>query len=253
MNRASGVLKKSFWTDERGECQPATAIVRYHEAIRVCEHPLFVNLRENPVNMPALWALVANTHAGISPNFVRWLATTIARIDNREIACLMAKQLYDELGRGRFEQVHSRLLERFVGALEPWRPPVTHDWHLRAGVELARRTSLLFEGSEPYSAVGALIVAEVFAKEMDQCLGDEIRRQNHLSAADLEWLTIHEVLEVDHAEDSDELAVLVPRHGNELMAVWQGATDQWDALWTFLDDVHSIVVGLREEQVVGRG
>jgi len=226
-----------------GTLRPAVEIVRHYEAITVADHPLFVRLRTHPVDMTALWVIMANTHAGISPNFVRWLSTTIARIDDRKIACLMAKQLYDELGNGEFERVHAHLLERFVEGLAPWRPSVPGDL-LRAGKELARSSSLLFEGAHPYTAVGALIVAEEFAKQMDRCLGDEFRRQNHLSSDTLLWLTIHEVLEVDHADDSNELAVLVPTRGAALRATWDGAISQWRALYAFLDGLETIIGAL---------
>lgn len=223
-----------------GALRPAVDIVRHYGAIAVPEHPLFVRLRSNPVDMTALWVVVANTHAGISPNFVRWLATTIGRINDRQIACLMAKQLYDELGNGDFERVHARLLERFVVGLDAWRP-AGEDNHVWAGEQLARSSSVLFEGPHPYTAVGALIVAEVFAKQMDKCLGDEFRRQNVLSAETLTWLSLHEVLEVEHAEDSNELALLVPTEGEALHATWDGATAQWSALWTFLDGLNTII------------
>lgn len=75
---------------------------------------------------------------------------------------------------------------------------------------------------------------------MDICLGDEIRRQTHLSEDDLLWLEIHEKLEVDHAEDSSALAMLAPSSKAERRATWAGASDQWKALWGFLDDVDAL-------------
>lgn len=225
---------------EWGGLPPASEIVERCPADRVAEHQLFVRLRENPVDMAALWVVVANTHAGISPNFVRWLATTIARIKDRQLACLISKQLFDELGNGQPERVHATLLERFVTALEPWRP-VSKRNQLRAGQRLAASTTPLFEGKHPYTAVGALMVAEVFAKEMDRCLGEEVRRQDLLPEDALTWIRVHEVLEVDHAEDSNELAALVPQQPEALRAVWDGAQSQWTALWQFLDDVDAII------------
>jgi pyrroloquinoline quinone (PQQ) biosynthesis protein C len=84
-------------------------------------------------------------------------------------------------------------------------------------------------------------VAEVFAKEMDKCLGEEIRRQDLLSDDALAWIRLHEVLELNHAEDSNELAALVPDEAETLRATWRGAQEQWQALWQFLDDVEAIV------------
>src|SRR5690606_12002720 len=102
--------------------QPATAIVDEYEAIDVAAHPLFLRLAQAPVDLGALWILVANTNAGISPNFVRCLALSIARMPDYRVASLLAKQLDDELGNGRAERIHRVLLERFVAGLEPWSP-----------------------------------------------------------------------------------------------------------------------------------
>ncbi len=216
-----------------------TAIVDEYEAVDVAAHPLFVRLAANPVNLPALWVLVANMNAGISPNFVRWLALTIARIPDMRIASLIAKQLDDELGNGKVENIHRVLLERFVAGLEPWSPRDASARTLTAGHRLATRASDVFDAGGPFEAVGGLIVAEIFAKKMDQSLGVQIRRQTLVPREALVWLDIHEVLEVDHAADSYELAVLLPDQGAALASAWQGARQLWAAMWGFLDDVHA--------------
>jgi hypothetical protein len=220
-----------------------TSIVDEYESVDVAAHPLFVRLAGNPVDLSAIWVLVANMNAGISPNFVRWLALTIARIPDQRIASLIAKQLDDELGNGKAEKIHRLLLERFVAGLEPWSPRDAAGRTLSAGHRLATRASEVFDAGGPFEAVGGLIVAEIFAKKMDQCLGDEIRRQSLVPREALVWLDIHEVLEVDHAADSYELAVLVPDHGAPLASAWQGARKLWAAMWGFLDDVHAAAYG----------
>jgi pyrroloquinoline quinone (PQQ) biosynthesis protein C len=219
---------------------PAVNIVDEYEAREVSAHPLFARLRAEPVNLGAIWLLVANMGAGISPNFVRWLALTIAGTSDPRIASLIAKQLDDELGNGQFENIHSVLLDRFVAGLDPWRPKHAGASSLDAGQRLGVRASAVFESKSPYAALGGLIVAEVFAKKMDRCLGDEMRRQTLVPDKALLWLNLHEVLEVDHAEDSRELARLVPEQDACLAATWRGATELWQAMWAFLDDVASV-------------
>lgn len=221
--------------------KPATAIVDEYESIDVAAHPLFVRLRTSPVDLEALWILVANTNAGISPNFVRWLAHAIARMPDARVASLLAKQLDDELGNGKPDRIHRFLLERFVAGLEPWSPRDPEHRRLSAGKRLAAHASEVFDGGTPYEAVGSLMVTEIFAKKMDYCLGDEVRRQSIISAEALEWLHIHEVLEIDHAADSCELALLVPDEGPELAEAWRGARALWAAMWGFLDDVLAAV------------
>jgi pyrroloquinoline quinone (PQQ) biosynthesis protein C len=102
-----------------------------------------------------------------------------------------------------------------------------------------------FGANDPYEGVGALMVSEIFAKKMDHCVGDELRRQNALSRETMYWLDLHEHLEVEHAEDSYELAELVPGAGPQLTAAWRGARAEWDALWGFLDEVHATSRALR--------
>jgi len=230
---------------ERERLGTARTLVDEHEAISVAAHPLFVQLAANPVDLQALWILVANMNAGISPNFVRWLALTIARLPDYRAACLLAKQLDDELGNGKVERIHRTLLERFVAGLEPWAPRDPAHRKLSAGERLAERASELFDTGGPYEAIGGLMVSEIFAKKMDHCLGDEIRRQALVPKESLEWLVLHEVLEVDHADDSYELAALVPDQGPALVAAWQGARKLWAAMWGFLDDVHAATLAAR--------
>jgi hypothetical protein len=218
---------------------PASRIVEQYEAVDVSAHPLFVRLASDPVNLEALWVLVANMNAGISPNFVRWLALTIATIPDQRVASLLAKQLDDELGNGHFDKIHRVLLERFVEGLSAWRPARAVGRPLEAGERLATRASEVFDTGKPFEAVGGMIVAEIFAKKMDHCLGNEIRRQDRVPKEALLWLDIHEVLEEDHAADSLNLAVLVPEQGPALASTWQGARKLWAAMWGFLDDVRA--------------
>jgi hypothetical protein len=221
-------------------CLPARRIVEKYENCQVSAHPFFVSLRKRPVDLKAIWFLMANLRAGISDDFVRWLGTTIARIDDRRIACIIAKQLDDELGKGDFSQIHSVLLDQFMVGLERWRPPVVTERTVAAGRRVAERAGAIFHAPDPYEGIGALIAGEIFAKKMDHCLGDEIRRQDAVPSKALTWLILHETLEIDHADDSLELAVLVPERGPSLASTWRGANAQWNVLWEFLDDVQKI-------------
>jgi pyrroloquinoline quinone (PQQ) biosynthesis protein C len=223
---------------------PEDLVVEY-ERLEVSAHPFFVGLRARPVDLGAIWILVANLRAGISRDFIVWLAQTIARVSDRRVACLLAKQLNDELGNGDLAQIHSVLLERFLEGLQPWRPEGEEEAMVRPGGRLAERATGLFQTADPHEALGALMVGEIFAKKMDHCLGDEIRRQDGISAHALTWLTIHEVLEVDHADDARELAALVPDGGAAIAATWRGAEAQWRTLWEFLDGVQSVSASLR--------
>jgi hypothetical protein len=78
----------------------------------------------------------------------------------------------------------------------------------------------------------------VFGKQIDLFLGEQVRRQTAISADSLAWLVLHERLEVEHAEDSSELAALVPPEA--LPAVWRGAQRAGAAGYAFLDDLYTV-------------
>jgi pyrroloquinoline quinone (PQQ) biosynthesis protein C len=217
-------------------------IVAAHHRIEVSQHPFFVDLAEGPVDLGSVYLLMANLQVGISPHFVPWLARTIERVDDRRIGSLLAKQLNDELGCGDFAQIHTRLLDTFVAALAPWRPAGRDDALLRAGHRLAADGWRPFRAADPYEGVGALMVGEIFAEKMDTRLAAEMRRQHAVQGPALSWLDLHEKLELNHSDDSTELARLVPHEGPRLAAAWRGALDQWATLWRFLDDVQELAV-----------
>ena len=214
-------------------------LVDAYERCDVGKHPFFQDLAGRPVDLRSIWVLMANLREGISGHFVRWLAHTIERLDDPRVASLLAKQLNDELGNGDAAQIHSRLLDRFIGGLDPWRPTKDGEGEegdlVRTGRELATVGARPFFADDTYDAIGALMAGEIFAKKMDKCLGDQIRRQDSIARETLTWLILHEQLEVDHADDARALADLVP--SEHLLAVRRGAEQQWNALWNFLTGV----------------
>ena len=114
-------------------------MVAAHQRIEVSQHPFFVELAKRPVDLGSVYLLMANLQVGISPHFVPWLARTIERVEDRRIGSLLAKQLNDELGRGDFAQIHTRLLDTFVAALAPWRPAGRDEALLACGAPARHR------------------------------------------------------------------------------------------------------------------
>ena len=230
------------------EASSAAQIVDEYEQYDVAKHAFFEELSQQPVDYLALWLLMANLQCSISEHFVRWLANVIQRIDDQRIASLLAKQLNDELGNGDPRQMHSVLLERFVSGLAVFRPRAVEQDVFSAGRGLLASMTETFNANDPYEGVGALMVSEIFAKKMDKCVGDQLRRQAAIPRETLHWLDLHEHLEIDHADDSRELAALVPARGLQLSAAWRGARAEWAALWGFLDEVHATTAAVRGQR-----
>jgi pyrroloquinoline quinone (PQQ) biosynthesis protein C len=224
--------------------QDAQDLVTTYEQMELSEHPFFQNLSIEPLNLGAIWLLTKNLNAkeAISNNFVRWLATLIARVDDNRLRSIMAKQLHHELGEGDITQIHNNLLQNLITALELWRPAnFTEDW-LEPGRRMGKRVEQLFVSVEPaYVGIGALMVGEICAEQLQLCLGKAIRRQNIIESSALKWITLHEELEAHHADDSLILAGLVPNTNQALQALCQGGDAMYNAVITLLDDLCRIV------------
>jgi hypothetical protein len=239
----------SSWSDPDAEgvdaVPSAEEMVSRYRRIEVADHPFFITLARAPVDLEAVYLLMANLQQGISGSFMSWLASTIARVDDRRVASLLTRQLNDELGGGDFSQIRSILLERFVTALSPWCARADDEALLGAGRRLARDGARPFLASDPCESLGALMVGQIFAVKMDACLEHDMRRQLLVTGSALRWLDRHETPEAHHAQGSRELAELIPKNGASLAATWRGAIDQWGTLWRFLDDVQEMLVAMR--------
>src|SRR5262249_41961806 len=90
---------------------------------QITNHPFLRRLRREPVNLRHLWRLLANFQISISKNFARWLAELVAKVEDDRIRCILADQLNDELGQGRFERAHVNLFAQMMDVLAPFGAP----------------------------------------------------------------------------------------------------------------------------------
>jgi hypothetical protein len=211
---------------------------RFEKSDQITNHPYLRRLRREPVNLRHLWMLLANFQISISKSFARRLAGIAARVEDDRIRCILAEQLNDEMGNGKFERAHTNLFSNMMKQLERWRPAVIDDATLAPGRSLDPRLAEIYGAADAYESVGAVIAGEIFGKQMDQFIADEFRRQTEVDASSLEWLMLHEQLEVSHADSSPELARLIPR--GSLDATWRGANALSRAGSAFFDDLHTL-------------
>ena len=216
---------------------------RFEHSEPITQHPFMRRLAHEEPNLHHLWLLLANFQISISRNFARRLAGIAGRVEDERIRCILAEQLNDEMGRGKFDHAHINLFSRMMQQLEPWRPAMIEDSALAPGRRLDPRLARIYNAPDVFESVGAVMAGEVFGKQMDQFIGDLFRRQTELDASTLEWLVLHEQLEVAHADESAELARLVPVES--LAACWRGACDLSEAGWDFLDDLYELAYGNR--------
>jgi pyrroloquinoline quinone (PQQ) biosynthesis protein C len=213
-------------------------IERFETQNRITDHPYFRRLRREPVDVNRLCLLLANVQISISRNFARWLAGITARVEDDRIRSLLAKQLNEELGNGAFERAHVNLFATMMSFLEPWRPRNAVDDVLAPGRRLTKKLEGIYGSPVADEAMGAVVAGEIFAKQMDAFLGDEFRRQSEIDPQRLEWLMLHEALEVEHADDSAHLVQLLPEQA--AASVWKGAMDLVVAGTTFLDELYEL-------------
>ena len=180
----------------------------------------------------------SNAYVGISKDFPRRLAKVIAGVEHEQVRCILSEQLYEELGGGELERTHRRLFLRLLEALGRWRPAELPEGAELPGEDLAARLEAIYGDPDPWVGVGAAIVIELLGKQVDLFVGAQFRRQQQLGDTSLEWLTLHEALEVDHAHESAVLAELVPVEHRA--AAWRGGRRVFAAGWTYFDEMYAL-------------
>jgi DMATS type aromatic prenyltransferase len=216
----------------------AAEIVERFERQPITDHPFFQRLRREPVSLPRLYHLMRNAQIGIVKDFARRLAHAADRAPDDRIRCILARQLNDELGSGKYERAHSVLFGKLVEGLDPYRPADFDELRLAPGRTLRENLERVYFAEHPLAPVGATIVIEIMGRQVDQFTGDEFRRQKQVAPDTLEWLSLHEELEEDHAAESLNLANLTSPA--DLPAVWRGAQGVALAAWRFFDDVYGV-------------
>lgn len=216
---------------------PAEIVERF-ESESVADHPFMRRLRREPVDLFKLWKLMANAQIGIVRDFSRRLAQVVARVTDDRVRSILAHQLNDELGGGNYDRAHSQLFAKLVMGLERWKPAVVDDALFEPGAGLSDALEAIYTSPDPWEGVGATMVIEIFGKQVDQFLGDEFRRQMEVDPKSLEWLTMHEELEVGHSAESMDLAHLAP--ASALPSVWRGAARVARAGTEFFDAMYRV-------------
>lgn len=217
--------------------RPATDIVTHFEANSVADHPFFARLAREPVRLDVLARVLANFRVGITREFPRRLAWLTARVEDDRIRSVLAKQLNDELGNGDFTRAHRGLFERMLEVLAPWCPPETEEV-LAPGHALGKELERCYVSAAPEEGVGASLVVEIYGKQVDTFIADQFRRQTRIPPSALEWLHLHETLEVEHADESMDVAKLLPT-GPASEAAWRGAKAVATASRAFFDALYA--------------
>jgi hypothetical protein len=230
---------------------PAEEIVCRYERESLAQHPYLQRIAREPVDTRRLWIMIASGWDGIIQHFSRWLANVTARVDDERLRSMLAKQLNDELGDGDYTRAHRLLYHRLLTGLDPFRPAEVTPEMRAPGKELSRKLEAIYFDPDQYVGIGASIVIEVLGKQLDAYLGKEMRRVQELTPDSMTWLTLHEELEIDHAEESMVMAHMVPA-GPALEAAWRGGEAVGVAFWEHFDDLSGEKTRIAPEPILDR-
>jgi DMATS type aromatic prenyltransferase len=214
------------------------AIVRRREAEPLTDHPFFQRMKRQPVDLGHMWRLFTNIRSGLSQHFPRRLAAVVARVTDERIRSLLAKQLDEELGEGDYTKAHLVLFDDMLAGLVAYKPAQVDLLDFEAGRLLEQQLEVPYADPDGHVGVGAAMVIEVFGKQVDRFVADQFRRQRAVAPETLTWLHLHESLELEHAEESIDLARLVPATDAAQAAVARGARAVFDAGWAFFDNLY---------------
>ncbi len=215
------------------------ALTSHYKEYGLNNHPFLQRLQREQVNPQYIWLLLANLGTAIIPHVTRRLANIISRIDDDRIRCILAKQLNEELGNGNIDGIHKQLFEQMMTEIEPWRVESFSKDILKLGNKMSDHLEKILLDPNPYIGVGAAIVMEIYAEQFYLCLGKELRRTT-IDISRIPWATLHEELDVVHAEESFILARFVDDSEEGVIAARQGMEKFSIAAWTFLGELYQL-------------
>lgn len=230
---------KIFATQSARSIPSLDEIVWHYEEHTVADHPFLQRLQRESVNPQHIWLLFMNVREGVVTHFTRLLASVVGRIDDERIRCILTKQLNEELGNGNIDRVHRKLFDRLIAGIEPWRMDSFDEEMLTPGKEFSQRLEEIYLDPHPYMGVGAAILMEIHGKQFDLCLGKEFRKTS-IDLSKISWLTLHEEIEIDHADEALVLASFVADSAEGIAAARQGVEKTRIAAWSFLDSLYRL-------------
>ncbi len=217
-------------------------MVWHYEKYTVAEHPFLQRLQREAVNSAHIWLLFMNIREGVVTHFTRLLANVIGRTEDERIRCILTKQLNEELGNGNIDRLHRKLFDRLIAGIEPWRMESFTEEMLIPGKEFSQSLEEIYFDDNPYVGVGAAMLMEIHGKQFDLCLGKEFRKTN-IDMSKIGWLTIHEEIEIDHADEALILARFVADSESGVVAAIKGAEQTRIASWSFLNKLYRLCFG----------
>lgn len=221
---------------------PTEVVDSYEEKWPITSHPFLARVAREENSVSALALVLLNFRVAITRDFARRLANVVGRVEEDDVRCIIAQQLAEELGSGDYARAHKNLFEKLAGGMEVLRPEGDLDALLEPGKRLGEKIEELYVQRDAYEGLGATLIMEVYGRQVDQFIGQQLRRQTKLPEAVVEWLTLHEELEVEHVDEVKTLARVIPS-GEKALASARGARELGLAGWRFFDELYEMHYG----------
>ena len=172
-----------------------------------------------------------------------FLARLISMTDNIEIRCKLAPQLFDELGAGNSQNIHVKLIGRYLNAVKPYSKLDIKDKSSleNAYSKLGSIYSELFYTRNVNAAIGVAIANELVVQPIFDYIKDiTLNSGLPFNSDDLVWITSHNELEDGHVKDSLELAAMLPEDTTALKDAMNAGYKLFAGIWEFFDTVNQL-------------
>ena len=176
-------------------------------------------------------------------HFVKLLEGLLYRtpLDELEMRAQLAKTLDSELGSGRSEQAHIRLLERFADAVGLSRADLRRSAPIPAVEEYLRVLHRLFTQEDLLAALGAELAVEVTAAAEFRYFHPGLLQYQRFSPDDLVFFELHLEAEEEHGRWLTDAVRKTTKSKLDRERVAAGARTTADAWHRFWEGIHHAV------------
>jgi len=177
-------------------------------------------------------------------HFVKLLEGLLYRtpVEELEMRAQLAKTLDSELGSGRSEQAHIRLLERFADAVGLSRADLRRSSPIPAVEEYLRVLHRLFTQEDYLAALGSELAVEVTAASEFRYFHPGLLQYQRFSPDDLVFFELHLKTEEDHGHWLADAVRKTTKSRSDRDRVAAGARTTADAWHRFWEGMHHAVL-----------
>ena len=191
--------------------------------------------RENLVKFMIQWYKLAQSHREAFPSL-------IANIKNDEVRFDLVNILYEEYGSGDKSQIHVKILDRLLIALDLTIADVNNSKTLPATKHFNEMVSDLWLNGEDCLAFGLHFGLEYLASAQQQYCARGMAKYAFISSFDREYFDLHAEAEVRHVACSEAGFLYYAedfRNHNELICGIKTAEQLLSKLWDEFDHLTS--------------